>query len=85
MPDNHPCGVSSIPPKSAWEFLVRAPRPIGMLVCVLILLVRGAILPLLQHFANRPVDGVDWTAMSAMVVALGLSALRSYDKREGTA
>lgn len=78
-------GVSSIPPASLWEAFVRGSRPAGMWVCVAILAVRGAVLPLLQHFAGRPVDAFDWVAVTALVGALGLGALRSYDKREGTA
>ncbi len=78
-------GVSAIPPKGAWEFFVRAWRPAGSWVCVATLAVRGAVLPLLQHFAGRPVDAFDWMAATALVGALGFSALRSFDKTQGTA
>jgi hypothetical protein len=79
-------GVSAIAPQSFWEGFVRAARPAGIWVCVVILAVRGAVLPLLQFYAGRPVDQLDWMGVAALAVqALGLSAFRSFDKREGTA
>ena len=78
-------GVSALAPQSFWEGFVRAARPAGTWVCVIILAVRGAVLPLLQHFADRPVDPLDWTGVVALAGLLGLSALRSFDKKEGTA
>lgn len=78
-------GVSAIPPATLWEFFVRGSRPAGMWVCVGILATRGAVLPLLQHFANRPVEPFDWVSVTALVGALGFSAMRSFDKKQGTA
>lgn len=77
-------GVSALAPRTFWEGFVRAARPTGTWVCVIILAVRGAVLPLLQHFANRPVDALDWMGVVALAGLLGLSALRSFDKKEGT-
>lgn len=86
MADEKPLtGVSAIPPATLWEAFVRGSRPAGMWVCVAILAVRGAILPLLQHFAGRPVDAFDWVAVTALVGALGFSGMRSFDKKMGTA
>jgi hypothetical protein len=78
-------GVSALAPQTFWEGFVRAARPAGTWVCVVILAVRGALLPLLQHFTNRPVDPLDWAGVVALAGLLGLSALRSFDKKEGTA
>jgi hypothetical protein len=77
-------GVSAIPPRGGWEFFVRAARPAGIWVCILILAVRGVALPLLQHFSNRPVDALDWTGVVGLAGMLGLAALRSFDKAGGT-
>jgi hypothetical protein len=79
-------GVSAFPPKTLWEGFVRGARPAGVWVCVMILAVRGAVLPLLQFFTGRPVEPLDWMGVVSLAVpVLGLSALRSFDKKEGTA
>lgn len=78
-------GISAIPPASVWEGFVRAARPAAVWACGATLLVRGAVLPLLQFFANRPVEQFDWIAVTALAGVLGLGAMRSFDKKEGTA
>jgi hypothetical protein len=77
-------GVSALAPASFWEGFVRAARPTGTWVCIVILAVRGAVLPLLQFFARRPVDALDWMGVVALAGLLGLSAMRSFDKTKGT-
>lgn len=79
------CGPSAAPPRTLWEMFTRAWRPSGGWVCILILLIRGAVLPLLQHYAGRPVDGFDFTAAAALLGALGFGVIRSYDRQMGVA
>lgn len=78
-------GPSAAPPQNVWEFFVRAWRPSASWVLVVILAVRGAILPLLQWHTGQPVEALDWTSIVALVGVLGLGALRSHDLKQGIA
>jgi hypothetical protein len=77
--------VSAEPPRTVWEFFVRAWRPSASWVLVIILAVRGAILPLLQWRAGQAVEQLDWVSIVALVGVLGLGALRSHDLKQGIA
>lgn len=78
-------GPSALPPVTLWEMFVRGWRPFGGWVCVLIMAVRGGVLPIVEMARGQPVSDFDWTGVVAILGALGFAALRSFDRAKGTA
>lgn len=71
------------PFKSAWDFVVRAARPIGLWVGVLILFVHGVVLPI-AALCGRPVQGFSATELLGICALVGLGwHQRTKEKREG--
>lgn len=70
------------PPRTVWAFFVRAWRPFcGWMIGVLLL--RSAVVPIVQLIREQPVEPTDWTALAAMAGVLFIT--RSYERSQGIA
>lgn len=71
------------PIAGGFDFFVRAWRPFVGWTCGVILLVRGAAMPLVELAQGRSVSPIDWIAVVALVGALGFGRWRTIEKQEG--
>lgn len=71
------------PFKSVWDFVVRAARPVGLWVGVLILFVHGVVLPI-AALMGRLVVGFNAVELLSICGLVGLGwHQRTQEKREG--
>jgi hypothetical protein len=71
-------------PLSGWfDFVVRGWRPFSGWACGAVILVRGAVVPVVELARGEPTAPMDWVSLIALAGALGLARYRSIERREG--
>jgi hypothetical protein len=83
MPDLPSDSVTRRPLDGLFDFMVRGWRPFSGWACGAILVVRGAVHPVVEMARGEQVTPLDWVSLVALVGMLGLAQLRSIEKREG--
>lgn len=78
------CPLPRRRPLDGWfDFMVRGWRPAASWACVLILIVRGAVIPLVQLYRREPIDPFDIVIFGALAGALKLASDRKEERRQG--
>lgn len=72
------------PIQGGFDFMVRGYRPAAGWACAAVILVRGAIIPLIELAEGRVVAPMDWVSLIALIGALGLARYRHIEKTSGT-
>lgn len=67
-----------------FDLLVRGWRPMAGWACVIVITVRGAVMPLWEIAADREVSPMDWVSLTALIGMLGLARYRHLEKSAGT-
>ncbi len=71
------------PLTGAFDFMVRGFRPAAGWACAMVILVRGAIVPLIELAQGDSASPMDWAMLVALAGMLGLARYRHLEKTSG--
>jgi hypothetical protein len=83
MPDTHETEARR-PLSGAFDFMVRGFRPAAGWACAIVILVRGAVVPIVELARGHAASPMDWAMLVALVGMLGLARYRHLEKSAGT-
>lgn len=81
--ETHASEASRRPLTGAFDFMVRGFRPAAGWACALVILVRGAIVPLVELAQGDAASPMDWAMLVALAGMLGLARYRHLEKTSG--
>ena len=67
-----------------FDFMVRGFRPAAGWACAIVILVRGAVVPIVELARGQAASPMDWAMLVALVGMLGLARYRHLEKTSGT-
>jgi hypothetical protein len=86
-PENHASEASHAPGRQPltgpFDFMVRGFRPAAGWACAIVILVRGAVVPLWELARGSDASPIDWAMLVALVGMLGLARYRHLEKTSG--
>lgn len=71
------------PLSGPFDFMVRGFRPAAGWACAIVILVRGAVVPMWELARGSDASPIDWAMLVALVGMLGLARYRHIEKTSG--